>query len=72
LVIVRQKLVAPEDDPWRLKHVVLDIIIKKIVALTVKCIHGNHVTKLSASIKAFNIQEDEVQVSKRVNYTRKD
>jgi hypothetical protein len=34
-LIVYARLVAPEDDPLRLKHVVLDITIK-IVALTVK------------------------------------
>jgi hypothetical protein len=35
LVIVYARLVAPEDDPLRLKHVVLDITIKS-VALAVK------------------------------------
>jgi hypothetical protein len=40
-LIVYARLVAPEDDPLRLKHVVLDITIK-IVALTVKFVHGNH------------------------------
>jgi hypothetical protein len=38
-VIVHARLIAPEDDPLRLKHVMLDITIK-IVALTVKFVHG--------------------------------
>jgi hypothetical protein len=42
LVIVSARLVAPEDDPLRLKYVVLDIEIE-FVALTVKFVHGNYI-----------------------------